>query len=408
MKIQIQDIDDLEFHHILKNDKEAFTPPEESKEAVFAALNIGKYGKAPVAISTAARVKLLLKKAIIPVAAGLFIGVSTYLYNDNDANNAINEKIASETNATAKTESVMYSASQESSDNTILAENATRISKSIPIARIEKLSNQVRNNNFAPNSSAVNNINTRDYSYASEDYSSEINADNADINANLVDNTADVASLAQEAETMPISKKDYIELSGSSISVQNANNAMQGLPFAPFEQSSYISRGRSNDFELMMKGIGGSAVIADKMPINDFANSFTVGGYIPIKEDKSLLIGFVAGKEEYAKKYFNREDSRKLDYTATMPSLWFGISAKYRFDEVAAGSVFSFEPFAEVGLGAGEIGPLSRASVGIEKDIFSSISANISADFSSMFYNNRYDWFASKKFGISAGIVVKM
>lgn len=401
MKKQIQDIDDLEFHHILKNDTEAFTPPEESKEAVFAALNIGKYGKAPVAISTAARVKLLLKKAIIPVAAGLFIGVSTYLYNENDANNAINEKIASETNATAKTESVMYSAPKASSDDTILAENATGISKSIPIARIEKLSNQERNNNFAPNSSAVNNINTRDYS-------SESIENNADINANLVDNTADVASLAQEAETMPISKKDYIELSGSSISVQNANNAMQGLPFAPFEQSSYISRGRSNDFELMMKGIGGSAVIADKMPINDFANSFTVGGYIPIKEDKSLLIGFVAGKEEYAKKYFNREDSRKLDYTATMPSLWFGISAKYRFDEVATGTIFSFEPFAEVGLGAGEIGPLSRASVGIEKDLFYSISANISADFSSMFYNNRYDWFASKKFGISAGIVVKM
>lgn len=393
MKTNKQDIDDLEFHHILINDKEAFTPPKEAKEAVFAALNLSKYSAVPATISGTSKFANILKKAIIPAAAGLIVAVSSYLYLDK---NETKSEVTRALNYTINTTEAVMNTSTSQSDNNSDMQALSRLN--VPIARSEKLSNQIRKINFAPRSSQA--------SYYSKDDNVVANREKNDANdARIVDNTVNNANLAQEAETETISKKDFFELSGSPINVQNQKISMK---FSPFDPSDYINKGRSTDIELMVKGVGGSAVIADNMPINDFANSFAVGGYLPIKDDKSLLIGFVAGKEQYAKKYFNREDSKKVDYSGVVSSLWLGISAKYRFDEVATGTLFSFEPFAEVGLGAGEIGPLSRASVGIEKDIFSSISANISADFSSMFYNNRYDWFASKKFGISAGIVVKM
>ncbi len=407
---------DEQFSEILQNDFQAFTPPSEAKNAVFAALNIPLPNTAPTGANGAEKIApsllLLLKRAAIPVAVGLMITLSGYFYFNSASHFKKGaDEISTITNQNTSIQNPSELSIQKENNlgnniidndvvdnNTVIVNgdknvNMNKIKANIPMASSSKTEKAMP----APvgKKNTINNRNT-------ENIENTVNIENSDFSTNQVANQQ---------------LNNIYGLSSGNLNNNNINNNSRNQDF-PINRGENLAipsifstdvfsatiYSDTKKFELCLKGIAASTLEQSSKFGEGVGTSFIVGGFMPMSEGQNFNVGVLIGKEPFFKKFFNKEEPSIVESYASPSVLWFAIAAKYRLGEVGAG-FFSFKPFAEIALGAGELGPLSRLSAGIEKPIFGGLSASVSADFSAMFYNNRYEWFASKKMGISAGLI---
>lgn len=379
--------DDTLISQTIRSDAKAFNPPPEAKNEIFKALGMQPpYAPAAGAAGGILALITFFKKSAIPAAAGILAIFLLYYYYNNDSNQQQAENtyanVKSSVNQASKLQNVSHG-DQNSAQN-----NNAAIPMASSIHQIE--SNKPKVTGFA--------VNNQNQLTQAENH----NISNSP-NLNLSDNVAPEVSPARNAsENLYQISPNTAVVGAYTLSGYRTYNPKEIFTFNLFN-NSYDEAPGKYVIELSLKGIVGTTFDANNKFGDGINKSFVIGAYIPTSNEKQMSVGLLVGNEPFAKKFFNKEYPSVVEYTDNPSTLWLAVAAKYRSNELQLG-IMSFRPFAEVALGAGSIGPMSRLSAGIEKQVFANISANISADFSTMFYNNGYKWFVSPKLGVSAGI----
>lgn len=379
--------DENAFSEILKYDSKAFTPPESAKTEVFKELNLNhnaiyyQAGKAPYHPFIK-----VIKKVAVPIAAGLLIFLGTYLVmnmnygvvkNDNSIDNINNNN---------------------SINNSKIFSIVNKNTEKYPIASSIKA--EKANKQFSLNENAQyieNNAKMNENAIGTNYITEEIIENN--ITANLISTKDDFYQLSNNTGIRNWSGAEFNQL----INYNTSNDYQRPYPFIFNTHSS----NKKYSFQLVFKGLLGTTFSEMNNFKDGYFNSFMAGGYTTMESIGNFQIGVIFGKEQFAKKYFNKEERNIIEYTNNQSTFWMALAGKYSFPEVNL-SVLNIRPFAEIAIGAGEIGPMARASAGIQQQIIGNLAANVSVDFATMFYNNRYNWYASKKLGVSAGLMYNL
>lgn len=134
-------------------------------------------------------------------------------------------------------------------------------------------------------------------------------------------------------------------------------------------------------------------------------NSFALGIYTPLSQNSDFKIGLEVGREPFDKKYFDRGNPNEIIAEKSVNTFWGALAINYSYSgKSGRGIAGGLKPTVSLMLGAGEIGPTVRSSIGLEQSISRNVSAYVGIEGSAMFYNNRYNWFSSRNFGITAGV----
>ncbi len=380
------------FRDILQNDTQAFTPPESAKNEIFKALNFNRnplYNTDKIGYFSLFK---SLKKVIVPISAGLLIFLGTYFVIN------LNKDF------------LQYDLNIEDIVNQKTDKANTELSK-LNFGIIS--SNKDKNTKNYPVSSTVNS--KVDEKQSSKNQISKSNKNNS----NLFNNQIEANTIADNieknqliTENLNFSKNDFYMLSnyntynnwsGFENNQRLSNNSQPSFAQQnPFVFNSNFTKNKYS-FQIIFKGVLGTTFNQNYNFGSDYLNSFLAGAYTTMESLDNFQIGILFGKEPFEKKFFNKEDRDIVEYSLNQSAFWLAIAGKYSFPEVNF-SVLNIRPFAEIAIGAGEVGPLARASAGVEQQIIGNLAANISVDFATMFYNNRYNWFTSKKLGVSAGL----
>ena len=165
-----------------------------------------------------------------------------------------------------------------------------------------------------------------------------------------------------------------------------------------------LNRSTSTPVTLSFRGVSAENSVSTS-GIGSSISSFAAGIYTSLTSSSDLTVGLEFGCEPFAKKYFDKSNPDMQIAEKSVNAFWGAVGINYSYSGNDGKGIFAgFKPSATLLLGAGEIGPTIRTSIGISHSITSNVSAYVGFESAAMFYNNRYKWYASQNSGITAGI----
>ncbi len=126
--------------------------------------------------------------------------------------------------------------------------------------------------------------------------------------------------------------------------------------------------------------------------------AFAVGGYWQFTP--ALALGLEGGQESYDQT-LRRVQGDTLQIDQRPSYIWGGVGLRYYLPQVAIGDL---HPFAQTTIGGTSAGPLVRLRMGGELKMFGPLSANASAELSSLIYTFDGQRFTSARWGLTFGM----
>lgn len=126
--------------------------------------------------------------------------------------------------------------------------------------------------------------------------------------------------------------------------------------------------------------------------------AFAVGGYWQFTP--ALAFGVEGGQESYDQT-LRRVQGDTLQIDQRPSYIWGGLGLRYYLPQVAIGDL---HPFAQTTIGGTSAGPLVRLRMGGELKMFGPLSANASAELSSLIYTFDGQRFTSARWGLTFGM----
>ncbi len=365
-----EQFDDEEIYRLLREENKYMTPPPQVRQNL---INSVRMINKSAGLSTASgTLSGIIKKVGIPIAAGIAMYFSV-LYMNNDADNAANIPNPQHSNATAQSVQIPSN-------------------KAIPI--VSSIENHSANNNSTINISSK----TASTNSAINSNITDLSSSTIDDKPELIDNRI---TNIQNASSNLIDGINYSYINSEYYSPNKPQT--DGISLSNLLNTNSIDYKSSDRYVISVRGMAGTTFADNYNASSSIPNSLALGIYKSISGSDNLSIGLEFGREPYQKKFFNKYEPNQLEYVDNPNTIWGAVGVKYRIAEWNIAGL-ALTPFTGLLLGAGEIGPMGRLNIGIDQQITNRISVTIGAEFSTMLYNNKVQWYSSNKFGITAGI----
>ena len=333
-------------------DIEAFTPPMETTNAIFAKLGYASPTGTNIP-KVVTPLSLMMKRAVAPAMLCVlaFFGIINYsdLFFDNDeaiANTNINVA-KSEMPISANSNSNIINTTSSSISNKEL--NQPKLNKKIAI--IESSENEEKT------TLASNSISN----------SVEVPTEN---NSNFVETVNNKISL-------PIAMAQTVQ-QNNNISLYSIGNEFSNISFF----SNNFNSNSSNNFSIYLRGFsdlnnGNSIFTASSNIMN-----MTLGFMIPLKNDFSF--GIEAGVHSFMR--FSTNAENQISNTAEQSSV-FWIAANARYD-VMPMSVWDVNPYLQLSAGGSTLGFIAKSGLGLQyQPINSSFGVSVGYEYSNIWYS---------------------
>lgn len=375
-----EQFDDENIYRLLRSEKKYMTPPPEVRSSLIKSVRlINKASGNSVSLSG------IIRKAGIPLAAGIAMYFSVIYMNKNNDTELLSNSQKNSTNI----ETVKSSNSATpivSSIETVQTNPASNNPHS------SKSSHSISSNDLANSSNLIN----RNKSIINNGTNRPESIDNS-INTK----SANVLASAGIASNNLIDELNYSYISTDSYSPIRPQIGKFSL--ANLLNTDNITTRTGDKYMISIRGMAGTTFTENYNATSSIPNSFALGVYKSISGSDNLLIGLEFGREPFQKKFFNKYEPNQIEYVDNPNTIWGAIGIKYQIAELNIAGL-AITPFSGLLLGAGEIGPMGRLNIGIDQQITNRISVTIGAEMSTMLYNNKVQWYSSNKFGITAGI----
>ncbi len=372
----------------IAEDFEAFNPSPELKESVFKGLGLSVPQSFVVNVATKSPFIGFVKKAVIPVAAAIVVGLFTFnSFQHSDYNNNYADSSIQSTGINANSLQ-----SDNSKDN---SKNKNEITKSEnPKYPVSKNSNVSSNHKAKINNAFSDSDGLADGSRSNP----EINpADNKDFGIQQSNNSnLDAQQVSQSfsalsySNSRPASTPDMNPPSNNGAGFTNSFSIFSG----GFElKNSFVT----------LRGIAGTTFSSGYNFTNSLYNSVSIGVYTNMLSSDNFAVGIEGGFEPFEKKYFDKWETAKLVSIDNPSMFWGALGLRYSSNTYIIPSIKA-APFGTFLIGASELGPLSKLLVGLDYDVSKTFTFYTALEGTMVFYQNKVEWLASKKLSFTAGI----
>lgn len=361
----------LAIRESVKKDFEAFTPPASVTKSLFSKLGY----TAPVIVNTAANSgfwSAISQKLWHPLTTAIFASLVTslffiYFYSNNSTGN--NEELA--LNRVNSTPVVINFESKGVSET--LADDLKSRFKG-PEGGSDKVIQVTKNEPI------------EEVSYSQSDYVGE--------------------SEGKSAESL-----DFIDLiSMSGPVLMRFNDLSKQTTEKIFVTDNNYLKGRDNNYSLFLqlKSMSGTSfpyVSIDNQK-NELLSNFTISAFTPLSENWQL--GLEAGQESFSMSFWDIDDVDKYLYKIEQnPSLiWAGLGVKYKWNEYIE-FLANSQHFVHLTIASTSVGPLFKASTGIQFVSDKGFGIIFGIDGGSLLYQNESKLYMSNKLGISYGMFMQ-
>ena len=382
----------------LSHDAEAFTPPLETTNSVFSRLDM-----IPPIPSTSGFLKqgtklpnekIFLKRIWVPVLtailASLFTGAVFMNYYEG--------KIADFKKQIPTISSI------ETTDNNIPSYDKSRIS-----SKINEINNQnsLQANSFSEkslyNDSKITG-NQKLYNFQKVIIQEQENSiiKNMDVEFKSPDETLQSQT---NIITQPNLGKSYlIPIPTPSYSIKSNNIASFPILISLKPEMHFYSDAKTKEknYQVILRGINArsfpeTAVMPQAEPI--FSN-ISLATMIKIADNHKL--GFEFGQEQFSQVFTNIENNSTVRYEQNPMVFWMGFAYQYEMDKQEF--LFGGQPFGHLFIGSTEIGPLSKAILGLQYITESGIGVSLGIEGSLLLYENQKIRYTTKKLGFTYGL----
>lgn len=180
-----------------------------------------------------------------------------------------------------------------------------------------------------------------------------------------------------------------------SVNNQEYNNA---LPYIPI-RSDYNTK-----FNLSLRGITSKGNPDVTVPVNSNTLFNNVGLGLSYNLSDYHTVGIEAGKEAYPQAFSGTNYTERLKYQQNYSYFWYGATYKLSLSEMFVPKVFF--PYAQVFGGATTVGPLARATVGLQYRPDKRVTFSLGAEGSVLYYNYQGNLYNSQKYGLTYGVSI--
>lgn len=363
MQEELQEL--LSIRESVKKDHEAYNPPAELTNKVFAGLgySVPFASEAPTAAVTAGVFTAGLFKKMLPYVALVVAGFSVIVFNQFRADKTIETADTKAASVLASGVSEVSSLIDESfnspSDNTIASDNSSNIAT----ANKENKSNFVFSNNHNSNNSNSENISS-----------------NADI---AIDRKLDkMIGNSYPANSTYRFDKIMIEKTGMVNSFSNFNN---------FDSYWYVQA----------MGIFAGSMAENNLPTQSSAIWSNINFGIFRQLNNSFSLGVQFGMEPYN---IYQTDNNDVAYLNSKDVFWVTLAGRY---DMKFASLYSVTPYVSLAAGGSTVGFMSRGMAGLNYRFENlPLDLNIGYETSLINYSVFKDYTATKN-GIVAGFNIR-
>ncbi len=157
-------------------------------------------------------------------------------------------------------------------------------------------------------------------------------------------------------------------------------------------------------FSLQTRGFNGVSFPSVDLPPLDYSfNNIALGFYYDLDDRNS--VGIEVGRESFLQRYDGYEDGDKVVYEQNYTALWMGLGYKYKGDEIPG--ILDARPFVAGFLGAAEVGPVMRSTLGFEYIYLDRFSFFGGLEATALTYLYQNSFFVTTKIGATYGVSLK-
>lgn len=396
LELQQELAEHLAIRESVNNDTEAFTPPLEATNAVFAGLgftshlesgvntaeNSGATKKEPIAV--------FFKRIAIPVAAVILATFVTFTALDNHNSGKLDEM--------SKELQALKHDIKNNSKQVI-----TGAEKNIPII-ISKENDENGDDN--PEAVAI----------ANPGYQAALSGNrNSVISTRAFDSEEDIAVVEPKVQNpaTSVSREKIYELNTFAlldIETNNLPRVMNGD--RPMTLDFGSRNGTGNEYTIVARGITAQSYPSTALnPKTDpFFSNISVEGFreMPIKPEflNKFMAGFSFGQEEFAQ-IFNHQKPDKVYTTRveqTSWNYWGCLSLRGEFESVDW--LKGCSPFVQMSLGGSNLGAIGKGIAGLNYVSESGLGMQLGLEFSTLLYKHQNILNNTNKLGLTYGLTV--
>lgn len=390
-ELQTEMKEHLAIRELVRSDVEAFTPPADFTNAVFA--NLGFQVPQVASLGLAAnQSRPFYKKWKYALLLLLLLGTGASIALINNQSSDIKAITNSNSN-------IKDSDAQKSLDK-----NNIPVVSSISSNQIQNTKNTKSELNASANKSrgmALRNEKpaANDIAIANQSNNQITNELNINKESNIENN--DLTQLAQNSEIIENVSPVLIispirSFSGRYYSLNSGISINTRMPSFVFGNNSNFDR-KWIIYGRAIKNIYGDAYSKS----NNLSESFSIGILASTGIADNLSLGAEFGTEPYLQDVVL---NNKASYENQSTLNWFGVAARYDFKNL---SFMNINPYTQVVVAGSGIGPLARLSLGFSYESPAGIGAMINLEDSYLMYISNGNLNSFNKIGLSGGVFIK-
>ena len=214
-------------------------------------------------------------------------------------------------------------------------------------------------------------------------------------------NTVQIAQNNNEVHTI-LSLSEFRQ-QAENIKLQPGITSISQVEPMDYKTLINIRKQPGRKYSLVARGITGKSYPETGLPVPSypFFSNMAAGAYYAHSDN--LRIGLEAGEEPFGQIFNNKERNMQYQYIQNPMLFWatLGIQGllSYRIPLIGG------QPFAEIMVGGTELGPISKAMVGLQ--YYSSetgLGLVLAAEGTLLMYENQNQWYYTKKIGLTYGM----
>ncbi|MBM2815353.1 MAG: hypothetical protein HW421_2115 [Ignavibacteria bacterium] len=375
----------------VRRDTEAFTPPRSATERIFKSLGFAvptPFNQAPVQIPAApvqsSSWSRYVSKYALTAVSSLTVFMVTFLFVSNHFENKISElsngnKVAMQNSIGKTTGNIAGIELQK--DNVTLKENSFK-------QRIKKPVNNSIKAGFIPAFDESNKNNEVVENIQNENVVTE-----KDKNIELIKNH-------------PVQYQNFISAGFDNLNRTALNDVEMNMPqpTLSYNQPVLDKKHRSPVILQLKQHKSWSYPNVNTIdPTASGLNDKSIGIYLPINPDFRLGVEF--GQESFGQVYNTLENNEKVHYEVNPSMFWFGVTGIYEMTNLRLFDIV--HPYCQILLGGSTGGSLLKTGVGMQVDLYKSLSFIVGCDAGMLMYVNQGNYYLSKKVGLNTGLQMK-
>ncbi len=391
-ELQTEMKEHLAIRELVRSDVEAFTPPADFTDAVFANLGFQVPQVAAIGLADNQNRPFYKKwKYALLLLLLLGTGASIALINNQGAE----IQTANQSSSSA----IKNSDAQKSADK-----NNIPVVSSISSNQIQNTKNTGLINHASANKPSISTLKNEKEAakdIAIADQSNIIKTDEVVTNNEINIDNKELTQLTQNSENIEIVSPILIispirSFSGRYYSLNSGMTINTRMPAFIFGNNSSFDR-KWIIYGRAIKNIYGDAYSKS----NNLSESFSLGILASTGIADNLSLGAEFGSEPYLQDVVL---NNKAAYENQSTLNWLGVAARYDFKNL---SFMNINPYTQVVVAGSGIGPLARLSLGFSYESPSGIGAMVNLEDSYLMYISNGNFNSFNKIGLSGGVFIK-